>query len=99
MMLSKKYRSILWLALLLASSIAIAAMGQDWTRWRGPNGDGVVVGFTPPARLPDQLRSKWKTNVGIGFSSPVVFGNRVFVHSRQGESEVVGAYELESGKT
>jgi outer membrane protein assembly factor BamB len=98
-MFFKKYRSIVWLALLLTYTVSSAVMGQDWTRWRGENGDGVVTGFTAPVRWPEQIKAKWKTNVGIGHSSPLVVGKRIYLHSRQGDSEVVGAYELDSGKS
>ena len=36
--------------------------------------------------------------VGEGHSSPVVVGDRVFVHSRRDANEYVGAYELATGK-
>jgi outer membrane protein assembly factor BamB len=36
---------------------------------------------------------------GVGHSSPLVVGNRVYLHSRQGEKEVVAAYDLSTGKT
>jgi outer membrane protein assembly factor BamB len=73
-------------------------LAQDWTQWRGANRDGVVTGFIPPRQWPNQLKSKWKVTVGIGHSSPLVIGNRVYLHARQGENEVVSAFELETGK-
>ncbi|MGH9843844.1 MAG: PQQ-binding-like beta-propeller repeat protein [Blastocatellia bacterium] len=76
-----------------------AAMGQDWTRWRGPNGDATVAGFVPPKTWPDQLKPKWKITAGAGHSSPLIAGKRVYQHARQGENEVVAAYDLETGKT
>ena len=36
--------------------------------------------------------------VGAGHASPVVAGNRVVVHTRQGNREIVAAYDLQSGK-
>ena len=72
---------------------------QDWPQWRGANRDGVVTGFVPPKTLPDQLKPKWKIQVGEGHSSPLVVGQRIYLHSRQGEKEVVAAYDLETGKT
>jgi outer membrane protein assembly factor BamB len=88
-----KIRSVVFVCVLFAA----AGAAQDWPRWRGANGDGAVTGFVAPARWPDQLKSKWKTNVGLGHASPVVAGKRVFVHARQGENEVVAAYDLDSG--
>ncbi len=89
------------LAVLFAAVIhgTNGAQAQDWTQWRGANRDGVVTGFVTPKTWPDQLKSKWKVQVGVGHSSPVVVDNRVYLHSRQGESEVVAAYDLGTGKT
>jgi outer membrane protein assembly factor BamB len=88
-------KSILFFALLLTVPFALA---QDWTRWRGANGDGVVTGFVAPKTWPAALQRKWKITVGIGHASPLVAGKRVYQHARQGENEVVAAYDLETGK-
>jgi outer membrane protein assembly factor BamB len=69
-----------------------------WPQWRGPARDGVASTFTVPATWPAQLTKKWTVTVGVGHSSPVISGNRVVVHTRQGNREVVTAYDLESGK-
>jgi outer membrane protein assembly factor BamB len=45
------------------------------------------------------LKPAWKVAVGIGHSSPVVVGDRVFVFARQGDDEVAQALELATGKT
>ncbi|MCI0338291.1 MAG: PQQ-like beta-propeller repeat protein [Acidobacteria bacterium] len=71
---------------------------QEWPQWRGANRDGVIKGFLAPKTWPDQLKSKWRVTVGIGHSSPLVVGRRVYLHTRQGENEVVAAYDLETGK-
>ncbi len=86
---------ILGLIMLAAGAVAQA---QEWTRWRGANGDGSVAGFAAPKSWPEQLKAKWKVTVGIGHASPVVSGKRVYVHARQGENEVAAAYDLETGK-
>lgn len=82
--------------------LTLAALGiplaQDWPQWRGANRDGVVIGFNTPKSWPEQLKSTWKVNVGVGHASPLVIGKRVYQHARQGENEVVAAYDLETGK-
>lgn len=82
-------------SVVLASNVAFA---QDWPQWRGPNRDGVVASFTAPKEWPDKLKTIWKVPVGIGHSSPVVVGRRVYTHSRQNENEVVSCLDLETGK-
>ena len=70
----------------------------DVTQWRGANRDGVVTGFTPPATWPENLTQRWKVDVGPGYATPLVVGNRVYVFSRQGEDEVMSAIDAASGK-
>ena len=88
--------ALIFFALLIAGAGTAAA--QDWTQWRGADRDGSVANFVAPKAWPDQLKSKWKVQVGIGHASPLVVGKTVYLHSRQGESEVVAAYDIETGK-
>jgi outer membrane protein assembly factor BamB len=73
-------------------------VSADWPQWRGQARDGVATAFTPPATWPAQLTRKWQITVGAGHASPVVAGNRVILHSRLGNREIVAAYDLGSGK-
>jgi outer membrane protein assembly factor BamB len=84
--------------LLLTSSTIFAQSTSAWPQWRGPARDGVASAFTVPTTWPAQLTRKWTVTVGVGHSSPVVSGNRVVVHTRQDNREVVTAYDVESGK-
>src|SRR4051794_20468597 len=55
----------------------------DWPRWRGPNADGVVEGRNLPLRWNKTENVLWSVKLpGWGTSSPVVFGDRVFVTSQ-----------------
>ncbi|MBS1809382.1 MAG: PQQ-like beta-propeller repeat protein [Acidobacteria bacterium] len=93
MFLISKLISLVFFALLLPTAFA-----QDWNQWRGPNRDGQVQGFVAPKIWPAQLQPKWKVNVGIGHSSPVIAGKRIYLHTRQDEREVVSCLDLETGK-
>lgn len=44
---------------------------SEWSQWRGPNRDGVAVGFLIPEVWPDSLEKQWAIEVGDGYSSPV----------------------------
>ncbi len=70
----------------------------DVTQWRGPNRDGVVTGFAEPAAWPEQLNQRWKIEVGLGYATPLVVGNRVYLFSRQADDEVMSAIDADSGK-
>ena len=65
---------------------------------RGPNRDGVIASFTEPGAWPERLTERWKVEIGLGYSTPLVVGNRLYVFSRQGEREVMSALDADTGK-
>jgi outer membrane protein assembly factor BamB len=44
------------------------------------------------------LTQKWKVAVGDGVSTPAVVGDRIFVHARQGEDEIVRCLNADTGE-
>lgn len=88
-------RTLTAVAIILSSG---ASLHAQWPQWRGPNRDGTVPAASVPAAWPDKADLKWKQPVGEGYSSPVVEGGRVFVHSRRDPEEIVTAFDLASGK-
>src|SRR6516225_2775168 len=90
------FRRATCFAALLAS--AVVTWAQEWPQWRGPNRDGIVGGYSAPALWPEKLNLKWKVNVGEGHSSPVTAGGRIYLHTRQGEREVVLCLRPETGE-
>jgi outer membrane protein assembly factor BamB len=91
-------RTILMFLAILFVTFSQNAQAQDWSQWRGANRDGAIKGFAAPKAWPDRLKSKWKVTVGTGHSSPLIVGKRIYLHSRQGENEIVAAYDLDTGK-
>jgi hypothetical protein len=83
-----------------AASLSVHAQrgSTDWTQWRGPTRDGVVTTFSAPATWPDALVEKWKVEVGTGYASPIVVGNRVYVFSRRGDNEGMSAHDVATGR-
>jgi hypothetical protein len=66
-----------------------AAPKNNWSQWRGPEGNGVSSETNVPAEWSDTKNIKWKTPIpGRGHSSPVVWGNRIFL-TTDIEGEVV----------
>ncbi len=93
-------RSVLATLLCLTS----LAFSQEWTRFRGPNGSGLGQ-----AKLPEQLTQNdlaWKATLpGSGHSSPVIWGDRLFVNCTPdgaGPAEtarrIVTCYSTKDGK-
>lgn len=89
-----RHRLILCLAVVLA-----AAWAEDWPQWRGPHRDGVAADFREPKAWPEKLTLKWKVTVGEGHSSPVVADGMIYIHTRQGEREIVTALRPDTGQT
>jgi len=92
--LSKRALSSCFVVLLVTH----VSFAQDWPQMARANRDGVVSSFAAPRVWPEKLRTIWKVPVGIGHSSPVVVGSRVYIFSRQEESEVATCLDLETGK-
>jgi outer membrane protein assembly factor BamB len=86
----------------LLTALPVANQAQvapgDVTQWRGTNRDGVITGFAEPAAWPEQLNQRWKIEVGLGHTTPLVAGNRVYMFSRQGDDEGMSAIDADSGK-
>lgn len=61
---------------------APTATAEDWPCWRGPRGDGSSRDAKIPTHWRESENIAWKTEIpGLGHSSPVVCGDRVFVTS------------------
>src|SRR5438034_7971147 len=91
-------RTLLVAALFGGALVSGQTRSADWPQWRGPNRDGAVASFAEPKAWPEQLTRKWKVDVGIGYATPILIGNRVFVYSRRDDDETLTALEAETGK-
>jgi outer membrane protein assembly factor BamB len=68
-----------WWALALAM-LTGAAAAAEWPGWRGPRGDGVSDEKNLPLRWSRTDNVAWKVAIpGRGYSSPIVWGDRVFL--------------------
>ena len=84
---------------ILAANLLAQSGSPDYPQWRGQSRDGSAAGFQAPTMWPQALSLKWKVEVGAGYATPILIGNRVFTHTRQGENEVMLALDAETGKT
>jgi outer membrane protein assembly factor BamB len=72
-----------------------------WARWRGPSGQGMVSGSGYVDTWSGTQNVIWKTPVpGSGNSSPVVWGNRIFLTSASdaGDRASLLAFDRTTGK-
>jgi outer membrane protein assembly factor BamB len=84
--------------LTLSALTAAQRASSDYTQWRGPNRDGGSAAFSAPATWPERLTRKWKIEVGTGYATPLVVGNRIYLFSRRGENETMSALDADTGK-
>ncbi len=74
---------------------------QNWTHFRGSNMDGHANVETAPLHWSDTENVVWKVPVkGLGWSSPVVYDDRVWVTSaeKDGHEFYLFCFDLETGK-
>jgi outer membrane protein assembly factor BamB len=57
-----------------------ATASKNWHQWRGPNATGVSPTADPPLEWSETKNVRWKVEIpGRGSSSPIVWGDRVYV--------------------
>ena len=83
-----------WLAL-----SSVNATAEDWPWFLGPRHTGVsgedqlTLDWT--SRIPPVV---WKESIGTGYSAPSVLGDRVVIHHREGNQEIVSCRNVETGQ-
>ena len=80
---------------------ASVSKGQEWTRFRGPNGQGIGKATTLPAQWTES-DYHWKIELsGGGHSSPVIWADKVFVTSGDQEAGlgILLALRVSDGRT
>ena len=68
------------IALSLPAQVPTAGVDDHWPQWRGPEGLGVAAGTKYAEEWTPEKNIAWKTPVeGRGHSSPVTWGNHLFL--------------------
>ena len=70
------------LSISLLALVSLNVKAQNWPQFRGPGAGGVVEGSPSAVKwdAPKSENTVWKTAIpGLGHSSPVVWGNKVFI--------------------
>jgi outer membrane protein assembly factor BamB len=76
----KVIRTTLLAVVVLSSSSPAAENSGDlwWPQFRGPNSSGLGTG-KPPVHFGPDKNVQWKTPVGAGLSSPIIWADRIFL--------------------
>ena len=71
---------VLTVLLVAVGFLASQASAGNWPQWRGPDGSGISNEKNLPLEWSPSRNIKWKTPIeGRSHSSPIVWGNRVFL--------------------
>lgn len=72
--------------------LAAAAHAENWPQWRGPGGNGVSSEKGLPSQWNSTQNVAWKTEIpGRGHSSPVIWGDRLYLTTSFEGDPVPGA--------
>ena len=86
---------------LVVLALAAPVWAEDWPGWRGPRGDGTSSEANVPVRWSATENVGWKVPIpGKGYSSPIVWGDRVFLTTclEDQKNRVLLALDRGSGK-
>jgi outer membrane protein assembly factor BamB len=80
----------------VTSFTATFAAGSDWPQWRGPNRDGVSTEIGLLKEWPKGgPKLAWKIKIdGVGYSSPVIVGDKLFVSAASDDENGKNEYVL-----
>ena len=86
--MNQKHSNIALFLSLVFPVLASQPRAENWPAWRGPRGDGTSLETNLPARWNSTENIVWKTAVpGVGHSSPIVWGDRIFMATAFPENE------------
>ncbi|MFV0442581.1 MAG: PQQ-binding-like beta-propeller repeat protein [Planctomycetaceae bacterium] len=78
----------------LQSSLVLSA--ANWPQFRGPTGQGVAADTPVPTTWSERKNIAWKTPIeGRGHSSPVIWGDQVWVSTASVDGKALGAIGLD----
>ena len=82
-----------------AASVLNRVSAEDnWPQFRGINGSGRAAVSRLPTMIGPEKNVIWKTELPPGHSSPVVFGDRVYVTAERGEKLLTIAIDRRDGR-
>jgi outer membrane protein assembly factor BamB len=90
---------MMYLSLVVFAFVSLAAADPaEWSRFRGPNGNGIATTTGLPSEFGPDKNVVWKTTVPAGHSSPVLTATHIFMTGTDGQKLVVLAIDRATGK-
>jgi outer membrane protein assembly factor BamB len=72
--------AVLALVAITGTVLSAATYEWQWPQWRGPNATGASAAAKPPLQWSETKNVRWKKEIpGRGSSTPVIWGNLVFL--------------------
>ena len=92
-------RVSVWTAVVLASwAMGSPLAAENWSQWRGAAGTGASSETGLPVHWSPAENIAWTAHLsGLGVSSPIVWGDRVFVTSQSGAGRILAGPRLSQG--
>jgi len=84
--------------ILAVTTLSGPVLGQEWSRFRGPNGSGVSASTGLPVEFGPEKNLTWSVDVPFGRSSPVLAGDRIFLTAIDADAFTTLALDRASGK-
>src|SRR5436190_1096457 len=94
-------RTTMILATVLLASLtgrAQTRLDPDWIRFRGPNGSGISTATNVPVEFGPNQNLLWRLDLPTGYSSPILFGDRIYVTGVSNNALVTFAIDRAAGK-
>ena len=89
-----------WAVIVCLAALGGTSRGGDWPQFLGPQRNGVSneTGLLKawPKEGPPLV---WQLEIGTGYSAPSVLGDRLVVHHRKGDEEIVECLDRMTGKS
>src|SRR5262245_545746 len=90
---------LIWLILFFLTWTSIPIVAGDWPQFLGPNRNGISSETSLldkwPTNGPPLL---WEKEIGTGYSAPSVRGEKLVLHHRIADEEIIECLEAAAGK-
>jgi len=90
---------LLFLFCVYNSQILFASTNSNWSKWRGPDNNGISKESDWNPEALDKLDIKWSVQLGYGYSNVSVQDNYVYTMGFKNGNDTVYCLDFDTGKT
>ncbi len=91
--------SVLLFLCFFSGQLLFASSDSNWSRWRGPDNNGISkeVNWNPAAL--NSLNKKWSVQLGFGYSSVSIQGRYVYTMGHKNGKDTIYCLDFNTGQT